>query len=236
MIKRLVVIFLSLSLLGARFFDGTDDWMRNTTDTPPATATPLSFSCWFRTDQDGSNKTIISVGDDGAADNFFRLQASMSDIGDPVGMRTRSPTINFSAKTSTAISVNTWHHACGRTASSTSRDAYLDGAGKGSSAGDVTPTVVDATGIGTDPDVGSRWSGDLAHCAMWKVALSDQECATLAAGVSPLRVDRDNLIAYWPINGQSPEIDIVGGVNLTINSSPAVSEEPPPFFAPIVAP
>ena len=59
------------------------------------------------------------------------------------------------------------------------------------------------------------------------MALTDEEIASLAAGVSPLRMRRDNLVAYWPVNGQSPEPDVVGGLDLTITGSPLISEEPP---------
>lgn len=69
-------------------------------------------------------------------------------------------------------------------------------------------------------------SGRIGHCAIWNASLSDQEIETLAQGVSPLRVRRDALVAYWPVNGQSPEIDIVGGINLTVNGT-TVAEEPP---------
>ncbi len=62
--------------------------------------------------------------------------------------------------------------------------------------------------------------------AIWNVALTDSEIATLAEGVSPLRVRRDALVYYCPIGGQSPEIDIIGGVNMTVTGT-TVDEEPP---------
>ena len=70
-------------------------------------------------------------------------------------------------------------------------------------------------------------SGDIAHVAVWDVVLTDDEVATLAEGISPLRVRRGSLIAYWPVGGQSTERDIVGGLNMTVNGTPTQSEEPP---------
>ena len=67
----------------------------------------------------------------------------------------------------------------------------------------------------------------VGHVALWDAALTAQEVASLANGVSPLRMRRGNLIEYWPINGQSPELGVVGGFNMTLNGVPAAIEEPP---------
>lgn len=78
-------------------------------------------------------------------------------------------------------------------------------------------------------------SGDVAHVALWNVALTDDEVASLAAGVSPLRMRRDALIAYWPVGGQSPEPDVVGGFDLVVTNGPVQSEEPP-IHSSVIAP
>jgi len=70
-------------------------------------------------------------------------------------------------------------------------------------------------------------NGLVSHTAVWDVGLSVNEIVSLANGHSPLKVRRSNLVSYAPLNGQSPEPDIVGGLNLTVNGSPAVAEEPP---------
>ncbi len=82
----------------------------------------------------------------------------------------------------------------------------------------------------------NAFDGFIGHGALWNVALSDAEIASLAnPGVSPLRMRRDSLVAYWPLNGQSPEIDIVGRKDLTLFGAPTVAEEPPNSWS-IIAP
>ena len=241
MMKRLVIIFLALNLLGARSFSPTSDFLRNTADTPPLTGTPLTFSCWFRTVDSDAADTIFSIGNATISSHYWRIAINLPETSppNPVEFRTRG-SANSSAESQTEVSANTWHHACGVSASDSSRAVYLDGGGKDTSASTAVPTeAINSTVVGARSNLGAEWDGDIAHCAVWNVALSDEECATLAAGVSPLRVHRDGLVAYWPINGHggsSAEIDIVGGVNLTVNGTPSVTEEPPPFFSPIVAP
>ena len=54
-----------------------------------------------------------------------------------------------------------------------------------------------------------------------------KEIKSLSEGVNPLRMRRDNLIFYCPVGGQNLEREIVGGFDMTINSTPPQSEEPP---------
>jgi hypothetical protein len=77
---------------------------------------------------------------------------------------------------------------------------------------------------------GEHFSGDIAEAAIWAAALTAEEFAALAAGTSPLSIRPDALVNYYPIIGRhSPEIDLVGGNNLTVNGA-AARDHPRMFY------
>ena len=64
-------------------------------------------------------------------------------------------------------------------------------------------------------------NGDLAHIAIWNVALTDAEIASLyngGIGLDPRYVRSANLVAYWPLIRN--DLDYIGGYNLTAYNSP----------------
>lgn len=71
------------------------------------------------------------------------------------------------------------------------------------------------------------FTGQIAHAAIWSVALADTEIAVLGAGLAPIRVRPASLSAYWSLSGKdSPEIDIVGRNDLTVTNATVSNEEP----------
>ena len=73
--------------------------------------------------------------------------------------------------------------------------------------------------------------GDLAEAAIWNEALSAAEVALLAQGLSPLSLRPWALVFYAPIYGRyDPEIDIIGGLNLTVLDATASAH--PRIFKP----
>lgn len=77
-------------------------------------------------------------------------------------------------------------------------------------------------GLGTE----NPYDGDISHIAVYGGALSESEIESWANGINVLQLNQDNLIDYWPLNGQNPEPGIVGGNNLTVFGA-TVTEEPP---------
>lgn len=130
-----------------------------------------------------------------------------------------------------------WHHVAGTYDGSNIR-IYMDGGEEGSTVatGSIASTTAPfrlgagSGGSGTE----GPFDGEIGHGAIWDAALTDQEVASLAAGVSPLRIRRDNLIFYAPVNGQSSEPDVVGGASGTVTGT-IVAEEPPIPYS-VVAP
>jgi len=130
-----------------------------------------------------------------------------------------------------------WHHIAGTYDGSNIR-IYVDGVEENSTAasGGINSTTAPVRiGAGSGGlGIEEPFDGAGGHGAIWDAALTAQEIASLAAGVSPLRLHRDNLRFYPPLNGQSPEPDIVGTASGTVTGTTVVEEPPIPHS--IVAP
>src|SRR3990167_536919 len=73
--------------------------------------------------------------------------------------------------------------------------------------------------------------GRVAEVGFWKRILTSDERALLAKGGSPLALPGSRL-AYWPLIGRfSPEIDVVGGFDLTVTG--ATASPHPRIFYPV---
>lgn len=69
--------------------------------------------------------------------------------------------------------------------------------------------------------------GEIAEVAVWNVALTSSDVASLAARVSPSLVRPSNLISHAPLRGEySPEPEFRGGRSLTLYNSPVKASHP----------
>ena len=128
----------------------------------------------------------------------------------------------------TDIFDDVWHHVAGTYDGSTMR-LYVDGVEESSVAksgnlNSVTEAVL----------IGKGMEGCLGHGSIWDVGLSPGEVASLWEGVNPRQMRFDDLLLYAPLNGQSPEPDIVGGASGTVTGTTVIEE--PPIPSSIVAP
>ena len=220
----------------ARLFDdGASEYCYR--DGAPATAAPLTMACWFYSDDITILQIPMYLGDkDQDNVHFFELQLAGNVAGDPV-RASASDAGNSTAASSAGYSANTWHHACAVFAAADSRSAYIDGGNKGSNAVARTPAGIDRVAIGARADSapGSYMSGRVAEPAIWNVALTDTEVASLAAGYSPLFIRPQNLVAYWSLIRDEDQ-DRVGGYDLTAVNAPSIASHVPiryPFGAQI---
>lgn len=203
-------------------------------DVAPLTTTPFSMGCWFNPDVTTKSMTLMSISDKDATNQQHALiadGATLLSAGDPVVAASRGVTFGF-ASTSTAFSASVWQHALGVWGSATDRRVYLNGGGKGTNASNKTATNLDRISIGVlgDSSPSNFMDGLIADAALWNVSLSDDDAAALAAGVSPLLIRPDALVAYWPLIGAySPEIDEVGAFPLTLTGT-AQADHPPIIY------
>jgi hypothetical protein len=91
--------------------------------------------------------------------------------------------------------------------------------------GTVNRTVIGATWISGGP--GLHLNGRLAECAIWNVALTAAEIASLVKAFSPLLIRPASLVAYWPLIGRhDPEICPKGGFDMTLTNTPTTAAHP----------
>jgi len=225
MIKLIFILLFSLNCFAAREFDssGSDEFLD--VDTAALTAAPFTMSAWVKMSSLSGPATILQLADLSVSNNNFELAIGGTEN---VRFRARDGSTG-AANTGVALSVGVWAHVVGIEASTTSRSAFVDGGNKDTDTTSITPTGIDRTSIGRggDSTPSDYWDGAISSVAIWNVVLTDQEVLSLANGVSPLRLHRSALIAYWPVGGQSTEPDIIGGVNLTVNGTPLQVEGPP---------
>lgn len=213
----------------ARDFNGSTQLLYATT---MVTAYPLTMACWFNSDSVTVQQFLMAVVQYGGLGDYFALEACGIVTGDPVRASVYQPGVAYSPADSTAgYTAGTWYHACGVYTSATARAAFINGANKGTVATNVTPGGLSVVSIGTcyrNDNPAVYTDGRIAEAAIWGAALTDAEVAILALGVSPLLVQPANLLAYWPLVGNnSPEIDLVGGVGLTLSVSPPTKADHP---------
>ena len=192
---------------------------------------PLDRAIWFQGNATGGYSFMLQIEGTSVPDRGT-LRAVENENGVPAR-----------AQTSTLITAGIWQHGCGVFATNSDRRVFLDGGGKGTNATAhdaflVAHTVLNI-GVQNIAPLTRKMRGELGHVTIWSVALSDDEIASLGAGLHPLRMRGGDIVSYVPINGQDPEADPITQVTLSVNGSPipAVAEEPQPLFGnSIVAP
>lgn len=207
----------------ARYFDRVSSQYLESSTTPVA-AVPFSMGCWFKPDDITTSHTLLALDTIGGSDRFV-IVAAGAVAGDFVNA-VASAGVQGIAVSSAAFTAGAWQHTLAVFASATSRTVYLNGGNSGTNTTSVTP-------VPTAVHVGARYNTTIAGFAgsviaeagIWDAALTADDALMLASGVSPLLVRPANLVAYWPLMGRnSPEIDPVGGYNLTLANAPTVAD------------
>lgn len=146
---------------------------------------------------------------------------------------------NGSGTATTASSANltdtVWSHIAGVQASTTSRVHYKDGVAGATNTTSSNPSSLNRITAGAltlNGVIVSTGQGDLAHAAIWSIALSAGEVASLAAGALPSSVQPGSLVFYSVLDGvASPEEDTIGGRHLAWGAganAPTQSSSNPP--------
>jgi hypothetical protein len=220
----------------ARAFDsGSSQYLGNTN--APISAYGMSVACWFYITDSTANRILFTQTDADTDGHYFSLRAGLAG-NDNISAVIDAGGAQGVANTTTSFNDNTWHHAGASFTSDILRTAYLDGSGKGTDATDVGAFP----GGGQDRmSIGLNWrlnpvgyfDGYIAELGLWDAVLSDAEFAVLAKGYSPLFVRPQSLVAYWPLIGKlSPELDYVGGYDMTLTNGPTTGAHPPIFKIP----
>ena len=189
-----------------RLFDGVNDALNIDS---AVTTVPFSMGCWFRPDNVLQVGTLMFLGNKDLPSDYHILFHRFF-ITDFVAAHTINGVQSGIAQSTSGATRLEWNHALGVWASQSSRTVYLNG---GNSATDSTatgPVAENRTQIGR---IGSStplnyFDGLIAHAAVWSTALHDSDAIMLHAGISPIHIQLDNLVAYWPLfRAEDPEPD-----------------------------
>lgn len=191
---------------------------------------PFTVSFWGNIDGVASNEGWFSLSSTSDPDDQHTI---MTLSGTP-NVRSRSTSDTGGSFTSaaapSAMSAGSWHNIVGLWTSTSSRTCYIDGSGGTADTTAITGmATLNVTGFGrlSDSTPSSYINGMMAECGMWNVALTAAEIASLAEGVSPLFIRPASLVGYWPLIGNdSPEIDLVGGNDMTLGGTPTAVAHP----------
>lgn len=177
-----------------------------------------------------AGSTLLIV-DDGTTTNRFQIDSTPGTNCRLVAQTAAGAQV---AAASASPSSGAWFSHTGVGASATSRAAFLDGANKGTNSTSRTPTGLANTRMGKTTAADDTASTH-AERAVVSSAMADADVATLMTPrsggyIRPIlaRLLGYTVTNYWPIYGvDSPEPDLVGGVNMALTGTPAQATHPP---------
>ena len=189
------------------------------------TGDEITVSVWVRRESTGAEQKVVAKWAD--AGGQFQYLLTINASGVPLFVVNTSG--NATATATTSLTVGVWFHLVATYDGSDVR-IYVNGVEEdstpdtGNMADTTAPFRIGAGsgGAGTE----DPYDGEIGHCAVWDVGISAGEIASLATGISPLKIRRGSLVYYAPLNGQSPEADVIAGNTGTVNGT-TVTEEPP---------
>jgi hypothetical protein len=187
--------------------------------TNPVSAAPFTIACWAWVNNISSTKALVSLNQNSGPNRFVMSVANailrFGDSGSGGAIATGT------------VAANTWFHACAVEASTTSRFCYRDGANAGQNTTLRNPTSINALNIGTTINTGTitqRLDGRIAEVGIWNAALTADEVASLAKGMSCDKVRPQSLVFYAPLVRNL--IDQKGGLAITNNNGATVANHP----------
>ncbi len=162
-------------------------------------ATPLTIACFGKTPTLATLQYMVGVFASGSAANRNCFALAVQGTNAPIAAAADGS--SFAGPSGTAISANTWFHACGVWTSNANRTIYVDGANPVTNTTSLTPTGQNRTsiGLGDGSSAVNPWLGSLAEIGIWNAALDAAEIAALSGGYPPSLIRPSSLVAYLPI-------------------------------------
>lgn len=206
------------------------------------TSYPFTIGCWFKiaSAADGINHALFGLFGgttshqgaymevDDRSVNYFRLSMDVTDNSNWV--QTRSPNLFDEGLWNSGIVIFT---------DATTRKVKLNNGSFQSDNTSRSPSVYETViGAYRGPTGGIADNNlhTIAHCAIWDVALSDDDAFLFLNGRNPVTINQEHLKGYWPLtSNQSPEPDSsTGNHPMTVSgttyssSNPVITEPPKP--------
>lgn len=190
------------------------------------TAYPITVYCRAQSTNTTTAYCAFESGSVGADDDMHGLWFRGDTVGDPLQFRRTGPSgAGVGINSVAAYSANTWVDMGGVAAAANDGRMYAN-AVKSTSATSVNfvnGNVVFGGHFGLNV-VSDRLNGLLCSCAIWDVALTDDEMTSLFRGFSPRRIRPQSLKLFAPMVRQF--LDIRGGIGLTLTGTSTVAVHP----------
>jgi len=189
------------------------------------TAYPFTLAAWVWPSSLTASRGVLCIySGTGASGVDLYLTTAAKVVADVGG--------TGSATTTAVLDTTKWWHVAGVYTSNTSRAVYLNGANKVSSAVSGSLTTVNTSNIGSIFQASSQFDmvGQIAFPAFWSAALSDSDIASLAAGISPLKIRPDVLASFQRLLGVNPEPDMRANRTWPYTGAPVYASNPPIFM------
>lgn len=186
------------------------------------TAYPVTISAWFYPTSNSNAMQIAGLSDNTSAAVFTQLRFAGSPGTNAVQASSRNGATVATASSSTGATVNAWNHGVATFTSATRRDAYLNGGNGGNNTTSRTWPTANTFSVGAtiNNTVTQPYDGRIAEVGIWNVVLDADEISALAKGICPNIIRPSSLISYYPLIGEfSPEIDVKGGLGLTVTTA-----------------
>jgi len=209
----------------ARLIDANGEYFETTSVV--VSGPPFTMACWAILDSNAVRHTLMGVFTDSSDDQKHQLQ--FDGVASDVVIAQSRTTGNGNAVSTTSFSTGVWQHAAGVWRATNDRSAYCNGGGRGDNTTSRAPSGMNRTRLGAQGIVNTQpLRGTIAEAGIWDAALTDEEIAALARGVSPMRIRPRNLMAHWPVYDESSLIrDLCGTYPLTVNGSPTIADHAP---------
>jgi len=181
---------------------------------------PLTLACWAYPNTTATMSAVSIITSSGS-ERFQLVLNSQQVRAGAIGSATAI------AQTTGTFATQQWFHAAGVFESNASRIAYRDGGNIGTNTTSSTLTGLSQTAIGAIRNLGSISSvfdGRLAEVGIWNAALTAEEIASLADGMTCDKIRPQSLVFYAPLVRDL--IDIKGGLTITNNNSATVANHP----------
>jgi hypothetical protein len=201
-------------------FNGTNQYLR--TASCPVSAIPITIACNTRGNATGVLYPYVVVSD-GA--NNSRLNVVLTADGIFVNNHIDASNAVNGSFVAGAYSPSTWIHLCGVFTSVSSRSLYVNGSlvntntGIAGSSNSYTRITIGANHTQT-----SFAAAQIAEVGIWNAALTADEIASLAKGMTCDKVRPQSLVFYTPLVRNLQ--DVKGGLTITNNNTATVAAHP----------
>jgi hypothetical protein len=194
-----------------------------TTASSPVSGYPLTLAAWCMVDDLNTDRIILAVNQ--STTPFHRITIFRSAFNE---FRAQSFGSSNAAAAGSASSTGTWFHIAGVFASATSRIVYVNGIVAATDTSSSTINTLDEIIVGgrraTGGTVGLFWDGKVADAGIWNAALTADEIASLADGMTCDKVRPQSLVFYAPLVRDL--IDYKGGLTITNNNTATIANHP----------